>query len=531
MNDVNLILQATGNLDAKLSDIAKQLTAMGDRGAQVGKRTEQGLRAAINSAREMGRRVNEFIGAGLIGYRMWRSAVDAWSKAHEVAAARVNKANREAYDAAKRTYDMQVQGRAGRWERMTTEQQLRLAGVTDDRQIETIRKALGTHQGPHGDRIRSELFPELADQIGRQRLSPEDTGRMLERAVQALNRFGHVAGYGGALSTILSNGDLAQRGNADELALGLTLRRARLSDAERQALDGGLASGALGVGLGGELLGQGPMAAIAATINGLGGLGLRGAFEGWNPQEAGRLNHIGGVVTAARRAESETWALPAYLQQATPTAPTAPAAVAGSDADPTAGDWLEGLKSAFGELAAQAAAAAISIGAMTVAARIFGRAPSAPQAPAPALPGGGAAPRGGGGGRGWGRLAGIGGAAALALTSVVAATQLAGTTDGAREFLARTPEQQAELDAQIAREREDPAAAKARRYDEMFRRRALFVAKTPHTEDDASLRARAAAGDPGAQRMAELLELILAELKKPNPDHSAWPLAPLPEAQ
>lgn len=403
MSDVSILLQMTGNLDAKLSEIAKQMGTLATRGEQVGKRTEEGLRGAINRAREMGRRVNEFIGAGLIGYRAWSAAVQVWSGAHEAAARRINKANREAFDSAKKLYDQQVKGREQGWERLNSTQQIRMAGVDDDRQVETIRKILDTHQGPYGERIRNELFPQVAERIGQQRLSGDETGKALERAATALNRFGHVAGYGASYSALIGNKTLAGRGDLAELALGLTLRKARLGDDDRSALDAALSSGALGVGADGLLSGKGDAAGLAKIVNGLGGIGLRQATGGWDgkPQigwtdDAEMLAELkqqglptewlddvqrarrsrgalSGVITGPRSGEAEQWALPAKLAQPPPVAPIQGHDVEASDVDPTAGDWWQATKSAFGALAAQAAAAAASIAVMSAAARLFGK--------------------------------------------------------------------------------------------------------------------------------------------------------------
>jgi hypothetical protein len=367
--DIELVMQATGNLDEKVNQVLATLKEAGQRAKTPGKELEGGLRGAIDRARDLGREMNKFIAAGAVGYRLWSAGARVWSAAHTAAAERVTKANTEAYQAARKLYDTQVQARSEGWERMNTVQQLRMAGVDNDDQIERIRASLATHEGPHGERIRNQLFPQIAQQLGQQRLSGEETGQALERAVAALNKFGHVSGFGDAYGALAGNRELGGRGDLDQMALALALRQARLSEDERSTLTQGLSSGTIAVGAGGELSGGPQIQALLDAVNALGGLSLRRDFEGWRPR-ADQISHIGGVVTAARQGEASAFALPGGLTGPSPVAPTAPAAVKDSEVSPEILDYLKAAGEALVPLIGHFASTAVALGAFAVSTRM-----------------------------------------------------------------------------------------------------------------------------------------------------------------
>lgn len=506
MSDLTIVLNATGNLDSQVAKAVAQIQKAAEESKKPGKQFGDGFAGAMERLRHYSQEMNKYLAAGAGVYRIAQAGIDTWASMHEAAAARINKANKEVFETQRKIYEGEVKQRAKSWENTQLSTILRMSGVDNDNRGAAIMGSLQSLAGPIGEQIRTQLFPKIAQQIASLRLSGSDTTDALQRAATGLNQYGHVPGYGDAYADLAGVKGMAGRENLSDMALALSLRRARLSEAESTRLTEGMQSGAIRVGDDGELRGGGAMSDLVKLVNGMGGLALRGAVEAWKPGDT----RLTGMHIEARPGEGAAYRLSDDLRGAAPVAPKQPDQVDKDEVSLSDITFKDVIKS-LSVLAQQAGAAAIAIGVMAAAARLSGGGPGGsvpmPDGPgkpsAPGKPGG--TPRGG---IPWGRAARVGGAAALVAATAWGAYELAIMTDGQRD--ARNP----------------PDAL------ELSRRKALKAAQSARPDDDEAIRRGAAAGDPEMVRQNQLLEQILAEMKKGKQSNwDAFPLAPMAPAQ
>lgn len=319
--DLTIILNASGNLDAQVAQVVARLQQARNHGREAGKETEGGFQGAIERLHELHKDFAKFIAAGAIGYHLFADAVEIWSKAHERATERAKQKLEELREFAKRVYDAKREGLEEGWKSTTVDLNLRMAGVGDAGQRNKIAGELLENTGPAGEEIR-RAFARIAEQVGHQGLKSDETGRLLVRAVESLNRFGHIQGYGENLNAILGMKGMKDREDVGELALGLTLRKARLPEAIGKSIEEAFASGKLTILSDGGLRGKDEAADLAKQLNALGGLLPRGASEGFNPRPtfADALDplhgRLGGVITGPTAGEAEQFQLPEQFRKA-----------------------------------------------------------------------------------------------------------------------------------------------------------------------------------------------------------------------
>lgn len=431
MSDLTIVLNATGNLDSQVAKAVAQIQLAAQEAKKPGKEFGDGFAGAVKRLQHFSQEMNKYLAAGAGVYRIAQAGIDTWASMHEHAAARINKANKEVFESQRKIYEGEVKQRAKSWENTQLSTVLRMSGVDSDSRGAEIMGSLQSLSGPIGEQIRTQLFPKIAQQIASQRLSATDTTDALQRAATGLNQYGHVPGYGDAYADLAGTKGMAGRENLSDMALALSLRRARLSEGESTRLTEGMRSGSIRVGDDGELRGDSGMADLVKLVNGMGGLALRAGTEAWRPTADQVRAGLGGMSTVASPGEGAQFRLPDGLRGPLPVAPKLPEQVDKDSVGLSDISFTDVVKS-MATLAQQAGAAAIAIGFMTVAARLnaSGAAGKAAAAAAGAAAGGGGAVATGAGGT---LLAGAGVLAArvggfAARTGGALATGLAGLT-------------------------------------------------------------------------------------------------------